>query len=72
MLNFAPMTSKEMTYEEAVMYCFFLEHGGHRDWRLPTLDEYSTNLGLSGWYINRHISRFSYNTNWKVCPVRTA
>lgn len=30
------------TYNEAVQYCMNLNEGGHKDWRLPTIDEWRT------------------------------
>jgi|LakMenE01Jun11ns_1017448.scaffolds.fasta_scaffold9954590_3 hypothetical protein len=69
-IEIAPKSVNGMPYEEAVLYCRFCTHNGYTDWRMPTRDEYSTNLGLTGWYVNRHIDKFDYNTNWKVCPVR--
>jgi hypothetical protein len=41
-------TMTGLTYEEAELYCQFLEYNGHRDWRIPTLDEHSEEL--TGWY----------------------
>lgn len=37
-----------VTYEEAVLYCQFLDYNGHKDWRLPTRSEH--NEDLTGWY----------------------
>ena len=44
MLDFAPHSRTRLTYDEAVLYCFFLDYKGHRDWRLPTEYEYSVYL----------------------------
>jgi hypothetical protein len=38
MLEYAPIL-KNMTYEEALLYCQFCDHKGYNDWRLPTFDE---------------------------------
>jgi hypothetical protein len=39
MIELAPITQNKMTYVEAILYCQFLVHLGHRDWRLPTTEE---------------------------------
>ena len=67
MIEQAPMTANAMTYEEAAMYCFFLEHNGYRDWRLPTRDEYCQTSNLFGWYTGR----LGLEDTRLVCPVRT-
>lgn len=41
MLEFAAYTNKQMTYAEAILYCQFLEHNGHTDWRMPVFDDLS-------------------------------
>jgi hypothetical protein len=48
MIEVAPSSDVWMTYNEAVIYCQFLEHNGHTDWRLPTYDEYFTISRESG------------------------
>jgi hypothetical protein len=40
MIEFAPRSVDIMTYQEAVLYCLFLEYGGHKDWQLPTLEDF--------------------------------
>jgi hypothetical protein len=67
MLEVAPISDHEMTYEEAVLYCAFLDYNGHRDWRLPDRAEYMDVIGISGWYVCRSSEWVS---KWKVCPVR--
>jgi hypothetical protein len=47
MIEAAPITAIDMTYEEALLYCQFCDHGGHNDWRMPTNDEYAR-LQLNG------------------------
>ena len=67
MIERAP-TALWMTYGEALVYCFFLEHNGYRDWRLPTKDEYHQ-LGIAvGWYTGRIGAIDSRLVVW---PVRT-
>jgi hypothetical protein len=66
MIEKAP-PSKVMSYEEAILYCQFLEYNGHRDWRMPTSSEYLDTTGLSGWFVDR---KGGFNTR-NVTPVRT-
>lgn len=40
MFEQAPVADKELTYEEALMYCHFCNHNGYTDWRMPTKDEF--------------------------------
>jgi hypothetical protein len=69
MLEVAPRSKNYMTYEEAILYCQFLEYNGHRDWRMPTRDEYSSNAyhdaRVGDWYIDRTVCYASW-----VTPVR--
>jgi hypothetical protein len=72
MIEFAPH-SPYMTYQEAVLYCKFLEHDGYTDWSMPTYNEYRCHTAL-GWYVE-----FGERTNitgntvvkLRVNPVRT-
>lgn len=70
MLEAAPMSDQEMTYEEAILYCQFLKYNEHSDWRLPTKDEYFTEDEIvtgcwnTGWYNDVMTGRRT------VCPVR--
>ena len=72
MIEYAPVSRVFMSYEEAVLYCQFLEYRGHRDWRLPTEDEYRNITTLAGWYFDRvdWIKSKSPRT-MVVSPVRT-
>lgn len=65
-IEVAPISKNEMTYEEAILYCQFLEHNGCRDWRLPTLDEYYLICTRScSWFIDLDTEQL-----WYVVPVR--
>lgn len=53
MLIAAPESERMMTYEDALLYCAFCNHGGYRDWRMPTYSEWLA-LGLyGGWWLDR-------------------
>ena len=53
MIQIAPSSSDTMSYDEALLYCQFLEYDGHRDWRMPTMDEWtkSDDIKLMSWWI---------------------
>ena len=76
MLELAPAVYS-LTYDEAVMYCFFLEHNGYRDWRMPTMYEFLFTLSLPDsydiwvWYIGRDSIVSSPSTRHTLIPVRT-
>lgn len=61
-IEIAPHSEKPMTYNEAVLYCAFCRHNGHSDWRLPTRDEYESDLyiGFAGWYLDDSKSGYSW------------
>lgn len=67
MIEFAPISKKPMSYDEAVLYCVFCTHGGHTNWRLPTEEEYheSNNIWRS-WYQDEAFDGSVYN----AMPVR--
>lgn len=44
----------DMSYDAALMYCFFLEYNGHNDWRLPTFDEVKHQLEVGQIYKSTH------------------
>jgi hypothetical protein len=69
MIEVAPESKNRMTYNEAIIYCQFLEHNGHTDWRMPTRHEYRSNMMISGWYQDR-ASQIHTSILWVVVPVR--
>lgn len=51
MIQAAPPTNDDMTYEEAIVYCQFCAHNGYTDWRLPTFAECKEyGLGYDHWW----------------------
>jgi hypothetical protein len=69
MIEIGERTKFEMTYEEALMYCFSLNIDGKIGWRLPTIDEYMNTKGITNsmcWCIGRT----SGKGKWYVTPVR--
>lgn len=67
MIALAPRSRDEMSYDQAILYCTFCNHNGHKDWRMPRYKEYLEHNGIIGWYLNR--DEDEYNT-WCVIPVR--
>lgn len=78
MIQAAPPTNDDMTYEEAIVYCQFCTHNGYTDWRLPTWDECCSSASNIYFRINSKfcwysdIKRFTFHPhpNRKVIPVR--
>ena len=75
MIEFAPGSEREMTYDDAILYCQFLEYNGHRDWRLPTRQEYEADIANGSamawrWFTNRNIDHSAAFTTYWVLPVR--
>ena len=50
MIEFALRSQNIMTYDEAVLYCLFLDLNGHKDWRIPTVTELSY-AGIDNYYL---------------------
>lgn len=66
MIEFAPKSKHMITYEEAILYCQFLNYNGHRDWRMPTYDELDHHMTLSSWWVDDPTSC----ATWYATPVR--
>lgn len=66
-LEVAPKSNNKLTYDEAVMYCFFLDFNG-KGWRIPAREEYIVhNDRLFGcWYEGRE----QKDKPLRVKPVR--
>ena len=67
-IEIAEVSDKNFTYEEAVMYCFFLEIDGKKGWRLPTEREYNSYNNIWGWY--QDDERQHKLTIYRITPVR--
>ena len=57
-----------MTYDEALMYCFFYCKDGKTGWRLPTEIEYSWHIVFQNHW---HQNDDNLDEDWAVIPVRT-
>lgn len=74
MIEYGTPSEEPLTYDQALMYCFWHEPVGH--WRLPTADEYFTsekNL-VRYWYEDRdQLSERMYlqPAKMQAIPVRT-
>lgn len=51
-VEIAPETENLMTYDDALLYCQFLEYDGYRDWRMPTEEEWINldHIQLMSWW----------------------
>jgi hypothetical protein len=58
-----PRSENKMTYDEAIMYCFWFTYNGKKGWRLPTFHEF---LDGNSWYKDAEITK----RKWYVKPVR--
>jgi hypothetical protein len=66
MLEFAPQSANTMRYEEALLYCSFLDYNEHNDWRLPTYIEWSHHADIGWvWYVG-----CNWDVQALVRPVR--
>jgi hypothetical protein len=63
-------SSVSMSYNDALLYCQFLDHGGHKDWRMPTEAEHEEHHLYGWWYTNDERIRIT-EAKLKVMPVRT-
>lgn len=52
MIDIAPSSSDTMTYDDALLYCQFLEYDGYRDWCMPTEEEWINldHIQLMSWW----------------------
>lgn len=74
MIELAPTSDKPMTYDEALMYCMFLEHSGKKGWRLPTVDEWLSEVHIDVFVWRSHDESdvgVLIDTMMYVTPVRT-
>lgn len=66
----AELTNQRFTYDEAVMYCFFLEQDGKKGWRLPTEKEYKLYDNIWGWHhLDARLSPGGL-LSYRITPVR--
>jgi hypothetical protein len=76
MIEFAPQSPTTLTYNQALLYCQFLDYGGHNDWRMPNLNQslLSANIikgGKIGWCTDRFAQCGQDYVDWfHVTPVR--
>lgn len=69
MIELAPVSKKPMSYDEALLYCQFCDHGSYTDWRMPTVTEYIfTGKNILGWYVR---TTGTLARKELVTPVRT-
>lgn len=70
MIQIAPIADKKMTYDEALLYCRFLEYDGHTDWRMPNMFDWHQNtIEVWGWLYDADL--YSGNDfKLHITPVR--
>jgi hypothetical protein len=69
-IEIAEVSDKNFTYEEAIMYCFFLEIDGKKGWRLPTEQEYNSYNNVWGWYQDDQRYKPGDLQHFRITPVR--
>ena len=68
MIEIVEELSELMTYNNAILYCQFLEYRGHNDWRMPTKEE-CDDYHIISWC--RTIIQFDRDDgDWAIVPVR--
>lgn len=66
MIQTAPISKKQMTYDEALLYCRFCTYNGYTDWRIPNSDDLKL-ISHSSWYEGMVHHPLSV---WTIQPVR--
>ena len=61
MIEKAPVSSRELSIEEAFLYTITCTHNNKNDWRLPTHKEYMNCEHIVGW--------FKHRDSWGKYPV---
>ena len=67
-IEIAEVSDKNFTYDEAVIYCFFLQIDGKKGWRLPTEREYNSYNNIWGWYQDDERNKNLHH--FRITPVR--
>lgn len=72
MIQLGFLSKNEMTYDEAVVYCFFYNQKGSTGWRMPTEEEtYDLYDGDEGiWYEHDDQVEYYDGDCWFALPVR--
>jgi hypothetical protein len=53
MIEYGSIPDYAFSYDEAFLYCLTLDYNGHKDWRLPTPDEYNDSSAIFCWYTTK-------------------
>ena len=66
MIELAPRTNFDMSFDDAFVYCITLYYNGYSDWRLPTHFEYcATHNLIMSW----HEERYEKADGYAKCSV---
>ena len=73
MIELAPYIGRELTYDEAWLYCATLDFKNHRDWRMPTRAEYEhhDSIYATAWHDGRMHRGANFDFKHITQPVRT-
>ena len=64
------LKSEYMSFDMAWVYCLTLTYKGHKDWRMPTYEEWQSYNRIVGWHQSAYKPEL-YQPPIMVCPVRT-
>lgn len=76
MIEVAPRSAYMMSYDEAILYCQFLDYNGHKDWRMLTRQEHSEyrneiyGLNVHAQWVQSDDLQYPGNIKYWVYPVR--
>ena len=70
-VELGPVSSSNLTYDQAWLYCITLSHNGHKDWQMPSMGLWLSSHKIQGWASgHEHGNLFSTTQHRSVTPVR--
>jgi hypothetical protein len=70
MIDFAELPDYRFTYNEAFLYCITLSYNGHKDWRMPTHDEYMNCKEIASESFDDSDDPKDIKAKYPIVPVR--